>query len=355
MDEFLFQAVRQLSLADIASVTGASPVGEYRPEITIGGIAPLDTAGPTDIAFLENEKFRSSLAETRAGALITQSKYVSDVPDGCPVFVVRDPYRAFVLVARELFPDAISPKSLLETPAGRIMGMVDPTARLGEGVTIDPGAIIGPRVAIGARTLIGANAIIAADVSIGADCSIGAGATISHAVIADRVIIHRGCHIGQDGFGYVGSQKGHMKVPQIGRVVIHADVEIGAGCTIDRGGMRDTTIGEGTKIDNLCQIGHNVSIGKHCIIVAQSGLSGSVVLEDFVMLGARVGIQPHARVGKGAQLAARSSVMRDVPAGARWGGVYIAKPMKQFFREAIALERLGLRSRKTVREEDGHE
>jgi UDP-3-O-[3-hydroxymyristoyl] glucosamine N-acyltransferase len=163
---------------------------------------------------------------------------------------------------------------------------------------------------------------------------------VIHSQLGDRVILHPGARIGQDGFGYVSNAEGHTKVPQVGRVVIHDDVEIGAGTTIDRGGMRDTVIGEGTKIDNLVQIGHNCMIGRHCIIVAQSGLSGSVTLEDFALLGARVGIYPHVTVHAGAQLSARSTVRRDVAAGETWGGLLNAKPVRQSMREMIAIERL---------------
>ena len=165
-----------------------------------------------------------------------------------------------------------------------------------------------------------------------------------HSLIGDRVIIHPGCQIGQDGFGYILGAMGHEKVPQIGRVILQDGVEIGAGTMIDRGGIRDTVIGEGTKIDNLVQIGHNVVVGRHCIIVAQSGLSGSVTLEDFVVLAARVGIVPHITVGEGAQLAARATVMKDVPRGARWGGFPNAKPLTKFLREMVVLERLAERA-----------
>jgi UDP-3-O-[3-hydroxymyristoyl] glucosamine N-acyltransferase len=217
---------------------------------------------------------------------------------------------------------------------------VHPSASLAAGVTVDPGAVIGPRVTIGAGSMIGANVVIGADVRIGAECSICSGSTIVDSVLGDRVIIHAGGRIGQDGFGYVSGRAGHVKVPQVGRVVIGNDVEIGAGATIDRGGMRDTIIGEGTKIDNLVQIGHNCVIGRHCIIVAQSGLSGSVTLEDGVVLAARVGIYPHVTVHKGAQLMARSTVRRDVPPGVLYGGLLNAKPVRQSMREMIAIERL---------------
>ena len=207
---------------------------------------------------------------------------------------------------------------------------VHASARLESGVTVDPGAMIGPRAAIGQGSVIGAGAVIGPDVKIGRHCSIGPGASVAHALIGDRVIIHAGCRIGGDGFGYRMEPQGHVKVPQVGRVIVQDEVEIGAGTTVDRGGIRDTVIGEGSKIDNLVQIGHNVTVGRHCIIVAQSGLSGSVTLEDFVVLGARVGIIEHATIGEGAQLAARSTVLRDVPRGARWGGLLNAKPIRQY-------------------------
>jgi len=215
-------------------------------------------------------------------------------------------------------------------------------ARLEKGVTVDPGAVIGPGAEIGSGTLIGATAVIGPSVRIGRDCSIGAGSSVLHALIGNRVIIHPGVRIGQDGFGYVMAPTGHTKVPQIGRVIIQDDVEIGAGSTVDRGANRDTVIGEGTKIDNLVQIGHNVAVGRHCVLVAQTGISGSVTLEDFVVLGARVGVNNHVTIGEGAQIAATSIVHGDVPPGARWGGTP-AKPVKQWFREMTILARLAAR------------
>jgi UDP-3-O-[3-hydroxymyristoyl] glucosamine N-acyltransferase len=156
------------------------------------------------------------------------------------------------------------------------------------------------------------------------------------------VILHPGCRIGQDGFGYLLEAGRHRKIPQVGRVIIQDDVEIGAGSTVDRGAMSDTVIGEGTKIDNLVQIGHNVSIGRHCIIVAQSGISGSVTLEDWVMLGGQVGIADHLTIGEGAQIGASSGVMHDVPAGAKWLGTP-AKPAREQLREFAVIRRLALR------------
>jgi UDP-3-O-[3-hydroxymyristoyl] glucosamine N-acyltransferase len=176
-------------------------------------------------------------------------------------------------------------------------------------------------------------------VRIGRDSAIGPGATITHALIGDRVIIHAGVRIGQDGFGYTNGAR-HQKVPQIGRVILQDDVEVGANTTIDRGYIRDTMVGEGTKIDNLVQIAHNVVIGRHCIIVAQCGIAGSATLEDFVVLGAKAGVIGHVTVGEGAQIAATSAVNDDVPPKARWGGVP-AQPMRDWFRQIAEVKRLG--------------
>jgi UDP-3-O-[3-hydroxymyristoyl] glucosamine N-acyltransferase len=235
----------------------------------------------------------------------------------------------------------LRPSSL--APAGSVAGAhVDKTARLESDITIEPGAVIGPRAEIGSGTIIGANAVIGAEVRVGRDCTIGSSVVVSHSLIGDRVIIHPGCKIGQDGFGYVMRGKRHVKIPQIARVIIQDDVEIGAGTAVDRGAVRDTVIGEGTKIDNLVQVGHNVVIGRHCIIVAQTGIAGSATVEDFVVLGARSGLNNQVTVGEGAQIAGVSVVHGDVPPGARWGGTP-AKPVKLWFREMMILEQMARR------------
>ncbi len=255
------------------------------------------------------------------------------------MLVAKEPYRAFVTVARALFPDALRPSSLAEAAGLDPSASVYPTARLELSVTVDVGARVGPRAEIGSGTIIGANAVIGADVRIGRNSSIGAGASVFHALIGDRVVIHPGVRVGQDGFGYVPGRSGHLKVPQVGRVIVQDDVEIGAGTTVDRGANRDTVIGEGSKIDNLVQIGHNVTIGRHCLIAGQVGISGSCTLGDYVMLGGQVGLADHIMIGEGAQLAAQSGVMHDVPAGQQWMGTP-AKPVRAFMREFLTLARL---------------
>ncbi len=338
-EPLFFKPMRALTVGEIATLTGAEPRDGAALDHRITNIAPLDRAGPNDLTFLDNAKYADQLASTRAGACLMTARFESRAPKALNVLRAREPYRAFVTVARDLFPDALRSSSLFEVKGVAPGTFVHAAARLESGVVVDPGAVIGPGAEIGSGTVIGPNAVIGPQVRIGRDCAVGAGASILNSLIGDRVIVHPGCRIGQDGFGFVMGAAGHMKVPQVGRVIIQDDVEIGAGTTIDRGAIRDTVIGEGSKIDNLVQVGHNVAVGRHCVLVAQTGVSGSVTIEDFVVLGARVGVNNHVRIGEGAQIAATSIVHGDVPPGARWGGMP-AKPVKQWFREMFLLERM---------------
>jgi len=246
-------------------------------------------------------------------------------------------------VARRLFEDSLRPSSLFEADGVPSTAAIHPSAQVAIGVTIDPGAVIGPRAWIGAGTVIGANAVIGADVRIGRDCSIGPGVSIIHSIVGNSVIAHPGCRIGQDGFRYLPGANGHTKVPQLGRVIVGDNVEIGAGTTIDRGGNGDTTIGEGTKIDNLVHIAHNVTIGRHCIIAGQCGLAGSVTLGDRVMLGGQVGIADHLMIGDGAMIGAKSGVVCNVPPGEKWFG-YPALPGRGFLRAMAVLRKHATRA-----------
>jgi len=339
-----FERAADLTVAEIASMTGAEPSEGADLSRRLTGIAPVDRATACDLTFVADPKFATALASTKAGAVLTSERFARHVPEGVAVLRLRNPYEGFVAVARKIYRGALRPTSVFGTHGVAPGAMVHPSAQLGHDVTVDPFAVIGPSAKIGAGTLIGAHAVIGPSVQVGNDCAIGAHCSITCAQLGDRVIIHSGCHIGQDGFGYVSDATGHVKIPQVGAVIIHNDVEIGSGTRIDRGGMRNTVIGEGTKIDNLCQIGHNCVIGRHCIIVAQSGLSGSVTVEDFVVLGPRTGVIPHVTIGKGAMLASRSTVYEDVPAGAVWCG-FPAKPKQQWMREVVALQNLATRGR----------
>src|SRR5580700_387918 len=278
------RAQRALTIEEISALTGAKPRAGDPLDWRISNIAPLDTAVAADISFLDKPKFLDALANTRAGACFVSPRFEANAPQGLAVLVTPEPYRAFVAVTRALFPNALRPSSLFGVKGRSKDAHVHPSARLEANVTLDPLAVIGAHAEIGAGTVIAVGAVIGPGVCIGRDCAIGAGATIQHALIGDRVIIHPGVRIGQDGFGYLPSPKGLQKIPQTRRVIIQDDVEIGANSTIDRGATRDTVIGEGTKIDNLVHIGHNCCIGRHCVLVSQTGISGSVIVEDFVTM-----------------------------------------------------------------------
>jgi UDP-3-O-[3-hydroxymyristoyl] glucosamine N-acyltransferase len=338
-EPMFFKRADGITAGTIAEMTGASLSDPSRAGNLIRNIAPIDRAAPHDLTFFENISYIAGLRNTHAGACLIAERFAGDAPAGLLLLVTKEPYRGFVAVTRAFFPDALRPSSLFEADGITPGASVHPKARLEAGVTVEPGAVIGPRAEIGAGTLVGANAVICAEVRIGRDCSIGAHCSIMHSLIGDRVILHPGCRIGQDGFGYVMSPRGHAKVPQVGRVIIQDDVEIGAGTAIDRGAIRDTVIGEGTKIDNLVQIGHNVSVGRHCVIVSHVALAGSVTLEDFVAIGGCTTINNHVTVGEGAQIAGVSAVNVDIPPGGRYGGIP-AKPARQWLREIAAVERL---------------
>jgi UDP-3-O-[3-hydroxymyristoyl] glucosamine N-acyltransferase len=328
-----------LSLGEIIALTGAKPRDGASLDRIIRGISTLDRARPSDLVFFESTKYLDQLAATRAGTCLTSERFADRIPQGMTVLLSKQPFRDFVVVARKLYPDSLRPNSLFETAEGVAPGAhVHATAEIEDGVTIDPGAVIGPRAGIGSGSVIGPNAVIGPDVQIGRDCSVGPGASIVHALIGDNVIIHPGCRIGQDGFRYHPSAKGHVKVPQLGRVIIQDNVEIGANTAIDRGGSGDTVIGEGTKIDNLVQIGHNCTIGRHCIIVGECGLAGSVVLGDHVVLGGQVGIADHLTIGEGAVIGAKSGVVCNIPPGERWLG-FPAMPGREFMRMTAALRK----------------
>jgi UDP-3-O-[3-hydroxymyristoyl] glucosamine N-acyltransferase len=339
-----FQKPSPTTLADVAALAKATLADPSRGGQEVRGLASLDEAGPRHLAFFDNLKYADQLAATKAGACLVSDRFATRVPDHVAVLKAAQPFRAFVRIAREWHGDALRPQSWVGNDGIAPSAIIDPTARLEDGVVVDPLAVIGPGVEIGAGTVIGAAAVIGPGVKIGRDCNVGAHCAIQVALIGNNVLIHPGCSIGQDGYGFVFfGPEGHLKVPQTGRVLIQNDVEIGAGTTIDRGSLRDTVIGEGTKIDNQVQIGHNATIGRHCLLAAQIGLAGSLTIGDNVSIGARAGLNNHITIGDGAQIAATSGVMDDIPANQRWGG-HIARPAKQWFREVKTLERLARES-----------
>ncbi|MGV6871101.1 UDP-3-O-(3-hydroxymyristoyl)glucosamine N-acyltransferase [Pseudochelatococcus sp. B33] len=336
-DPVFFPGAGSVSLDDIAALAGITLPDGVDGARTFSSVAPLESAGPADLAYMDNPRYRDALAATKAGACLVSPRFAGRTPPSTIALVTAQPYHVFARVLARLHPAAVRPQPLFSASGVSPGAVVHPDARLEAGVAVDPGAVIGAGAEIGSGTVIGANAVIGVGVRIGRDCSVGPNVSLSHALLGNRVIIHPGASIGQDGFGFAMGAGGHVKVPQIGRVIIQDDVEIGANTTIDRGASRDTIVGEGTKIDNLVQIAHNVVIGRHCVIVSQVGISGSTTLGDFVVIGGQSGAIGHIHIGSGAQLAARSAAAEDVPPGARWAGTP-ARPIREWLKEVAWLK-----------------
>ncbi|MCK5284434.1 MAG: UDP-3-O-(3-hydroxymyristoyl)glucosamine N-acyltransferase [Alphaproteobacteria bacterium] len=332
-DPRFFRCVASFTLQQIAELSGSKIASGCDPDFLLEDIAPLDTATERNLSFLDNVKYKEHFAKTRAGACFVSLKYVDIAPKGLQLLISEEPYKAYALAAQAFYPEE-NPKSKISKNSH-----VHTSAKIAEGCIIEAGAVIADGVELGKGCWVEANAVISQNVIIGNYCRIGANATVSHSIISDYVRLYPGARIGQDGFGFAIDNNGHIKVPQLGRVIIESHVEIGANTTIDRGAGSDTVIGQGTWIDNLVQIAHNVKIGKGCVIVAQVGISGSVVIEDFVVFAGQSAIAGHLTVGSGAKIGAQSGVMRDVPSGETQIGTP-SMPAKQFMRQVAALKRL---------------
>lgn len=317
----------------IAKATGTVLRAAEHGDISFSDVAPLDRASATDISFFDNSKYADQFSKSSAGACFVREKYAHLAPAGMALFITEDPYRCYALTAQLFYPAHRLPAGIHPS------AVIDSTAVIGEGAAIAPGVVIGRDCTIGNRCSIGPNTMIGDGVTIGDDTNIGGLCSITHAIIGQRVIMHRGVHIGQDGFGFALGREGHVKVPQLGRVIVGDDVEIGSGTTIDRGTGPDTVIGDGAKIDNLVQIGHNVQIGKRAVIVAQVGISGSTRIGDGCVIGGQTGIAGHLKIGAGSKIAAKSGVMHDLPAGGSYGGAP-AIPAVEWHRQTIAISRL---------------
>ncbi|MDP6688331.1 MAG: UDP-3-O-(3-hydroxymyristoyl)glucosamine N-acyltransferase [Alphaproteobacteria bacterium] len=332
-DPRYFQRQGPFRLAELVQKADAELADATTADLPIDDVAPLESAGAGQLGFLDNKAYIDAFADSRAAACVVAAKYADRAPDGMALIVAEQPYRAFALIAQAFYPRSRPPSAVSQAAT------VDEAAVLGEGCFIEPGAVIGAGAQLGPRCAIGANATVGAGVILGEDCIVGANASLSHCRIGDRVTLYPGVRIGQDGFGFAIDPAGHVKVPQLGLVVIGDDCEIGANTTIDRGSMRDTVIGPGCWIDNLVQIGHNVELGRGCVIAALAGISGSTTVGNFVAVGGQVGMAGHLHIGDGVQIAAQSGIMADVPPGLTLCGTP-AVPIKEFFRGVATLRRL---------------
>ncbi len=318
-----------MKAGEVARLLQAGLEGDAGVEIT--GVAPLDSATERDLSFLSNPKYREAARASRAGAVLVAT---AEGLEGRTLLLHPNPYLALAR-ALELFhpPKAFAPG-------------VHATAVVGEGCGLDPSCHVGPRVVIGKGSRVGAHSVLEAGTVIGDGCAIGESCHLypnvvlyDGAEIQDRVILHAGCVVGSDGFGFAHEGRRHVKVPQVGRVVIESDVELGANTTVDRGALEETRIGAGTKVDNLVQIGHNVRTGPGCILVAQSGISGSTRLGANVIVAGQSGAVGHIKIGDGATVGAKSAVTKDVPPGGFVTG-HPAQDHRLWLRERAMVGRL---------------
>ena len=318
--------------------TVAQAIGVTAPERTamLHGVAGLQAAGPDDLAFIGHARYLPALLGTRAGAVIVHPDLRGKVPDGSIALVTDDPYLGWARAAALFHPAAaaragVHPRAFVDPGAS-----VHPTAEVGPMAVVEAGA------EVGAGCIIGPSAVVGAGVVLGEGCRIGANATVSHAVLGARVYIYPGARIGQEGFGFAITPAGFLTVPQLGRVLIGDDVEVGANATVDRGSTRDTVIGTGTRLDNGVQIAHNVHVGKHCAFASHVAISGSVTVGDFVQMGGQVGMSEHLRIGNGVRIGAQAGVIGDLEDKAVVLGSP-AQPIRAFFRQVATLKRLAAR------------
>jgi len=333
-DPRFFATAGPFDLSALAGIAGAELVaGRGRTTGSYRGVAPLEAAAAEDVSFFDNPRYAAAFAASKAGACIVRPDAAALAPATMALLVSANPYLGFARIAQAFHPVPALMPGIAPTAS------VDPSARLGEGCRVDAGAAIAAAAELGARCHVGANTVIGPGVRLGDDCTVEPGATLAYCLIGNRVLIHAGVRIGQDGFGFASGAEGHVKVPQLGRVIIGNDVEIGANTTIDRGAGPDTVIGAGTQIDNLVQIGHNVVLGKGCVVVAQVGISGSTKVGDYVVIGGQAGLTGHLSIGTKARIAGQSGVMRDVAEGETVGGSP-ATTMREWLRRVAVVDRL---------------
>ncbi len=331
-DPRYFRRAGPFTLGELARQAQAELAPGADPERLIHDVAPLDEASADQVTFLDNKRYLPKLGMSQAGACLLEPAYVERAPPGMALLVTRKPYRGYALVAQLFYPRPTVVGGVHPT------AVIDDTAQVHASAQVGPYAVVEANATVGARCRIGPHAVVGQGVTVGDDTVIGPHVTLEYCQIGRNCQIHAGARIGTRGFGFTLDPEGFLDVPQVGRVLVGDGVEVGANTCIDRGAAPDTVVGDGTRIDNLVQLGHNVRIGRSCILIAQSGVAGSTRLKDYVTLAAQVGIAGHLTLETGARVAAKSGVMRDVQAGETVAGIP-AIPLRDFFPLVVSWHR----------------
>lgn len=346
-DQHFFEPPVPRSLGELSKVAFFDIPHDREVSTLIHDVAPLQSAMTYHLTFFENRKYLGALKQTQAGACLVREEDRPHVPPSTIPLIASDPYRSYALVAQTLYPSL----SVREYPEGiHPTAQIHPSASLGEGCRVGAYTVIEERVCIGTGTYIGPHGVIGAGCQVGEHCRIESHVSIKYSVIGHRVRLHAGARVGQSGFGFHMGAQGFTPIPHLGRVIIQDDVRIGANTTIDRGSLGDTVIGQGTMIDNVVQIGHNVSLGHHCVLAGQVGIAGSAVLEAGCVLGGQSGIAGHVRIGQGTRLGAKGGITNDTAPHSVLAG-FPAQPLRAWKRW-VALKKQLLKRSKSSSQED---
>ena len=333
-DSRFFKSIGPCTVGELAGISNAEILEKDTQSKIVKGVSPIGSAGPDEISFLDNRLYIEEFKNSTAGACVVHPDQAKNAPEGMILLLSTEPYLAFAKITNYLYPEQGKNSDQEQDE------LISKSATIGANTIISPGVFIGQGAHGGADCKLGPNSVIGDGVILGDGCHLGPAVTIQYSIVGCGVSFFAGSRIGEQGFGFASSVDGHLTVPQLGRVIVGDNTEIGANSTIDRGSASDTIIGNGCRIDNLVQIGHNVVIGNGCVIVAQVGIAGSTHLGDNVLVGGQVGIAGHLKIGDGVQIAAQSGVMNDLKAGKRYGGSP-AVPMKQWAYQAAMLRSMG--------------
>ncbi|MGI4852035.1 MAG: UDP-3-O-(3-hydroxymyristoyl)glucosamine N-acyltransferase [Janthinobacterium lividum] len=335
IDSRFYKSSGALTLQELAEVSKSQlyQPKHYTSQQTFKSVSDLEQATSSDICLFHNKKYKEAFQKTKAGVCFVSPKDIEDAPSHTALLISDVPQRSFALALIALYPMSEGHMSPMTESA------IHPTAEIGFDTILEYGVTIKENAKIGHNCRIGSHTSIGAGVVIGDNAWIGQNVTISHALIGQNVTLYPGVRVGQAGFGFAMDEKGFVTIPQLGRVLIEDYVEIGANSTIDRGSLRDTIIGRGSRLDNLVMIAHNVVLGKGCVLVAQVGIAGSTILGDHVVIAGQAGLIGHLKIGDRAQIGAQSGVMRDIAPGDVVLGSP-ALPVKEYMRKTATLNRL---------------